>query len=96
MTILHSKYLILLWLLLATGSIAIIALLEWRELNATLREETDILQRVASQRADQHDAHLTNLSAVAIAGSSSRADLFLDVTATILRFYPRITAVDLL
>lgn len=92
----RSKYIILLWLLLAGGIVATIALFEWRSLNAILIHEIDGLQRSASQRADQHDAHLTNLSAVAVASVSSRPDLFLDVAATIQRFYPRITVIDLL
>jgi signal transduction histidine kinase len=58
--------------------------------------EAATLHRLASQRADQHDAHLTNLSAVASAGTAPRHDLFLEVAATIRRFYPRIEAIDLI
>jgi hypothetical protein len=58
----------------------------------TIKSET--LHRLASQRADQHDAHLTSLSAIFVAGGVERQDLLLDVAATIRRFYPRITSVN--
>ncbi|MFY0311876.1 sensor histidine kinase [Leisingera sp. D0M16] len=71
------------------------ALLEHQKLLAELQTEAHSLHRLASQRADQHDAHLTSLSALAVAGEDVRRDLFLDVGASILRFYPRIGAIDL-
>lgn len=45
-----------------------------------------LLHRLASQRADQHDAHLTPLSAIFVAGRTGWQDLGLDVAATIMRF----------
>lgn len=75
--------------------IAATALHERRKLLAEFQSEATILHRLASQRADQHDAHLTSLSALAIADETGRQDLFLDVASTIRRFYPRIEAVDL-
>lgn len=75
--------------------VAATALHERRKLLAEFQGEATILHRLASQRADQHDAHLTSLSALAIAGQTDRQDLFLDVATTIGRFYPRIEAVDL-
>ena len=63
--------------------------------SARLDSESATLQRLASQRAGQHDAHLTALSAIAVAGAGQRNDLFLDVAATISRFYPRIGDVQL-
>lgn len=71
------------------------ALTQRQALLAELQSEATILHRQASQRADQHDAHLTSLSALAVAGAEERPDLFLDVAATIQRFYPRIEAIDL-
>ncbi|MDU8928807.1 ATP-binding protein [Alisedimentitalea sp. MJ-SS2] len=62
---------------------------------ARLDSESAALQRLASQRAGQHDAHLTALSAIAVAGAGQRNDLFLEVAATISRFYPRIDDVQL-
>ncbi|MFS9598844.1 hypothetical protein, partial [Klebsiella variicola] len=53
------------------------------------------LHRVASQRADQHDAHMTALSAIAVASDGRSFDLFLDVASTITRFYPRIDEIQL-
>ncbi|MCD9147591.1 sensor histidine kinase [Pseudophaeobacter flagellatus] len=60
-----------------------------------LEKESAELHRLASLRAGQHDAHLTALSAIAVASAGLRPDLFLDVAATISRFYPRIDEVQL-
>ncbi|MCO4847527.1 MAG: two-component sensor histidine kinase [Yoonia sp.] len=69
------------------------ALFERQSLVNELASQSAILHRLASQRADQHDAHLTSLSAIFVAGGGQRTDLFLDVAATIIRFYPRISSV---
>ncbi len=61
-----------------------------------LTTKSATLHRLASQRADQHDAHLTSLSAIFLAGGVARQDLFLDVGATIMRFYPRIASVNVI
>jgi len=47
------------------------------------------------QGADQHDAHLTSLLALVLAGKVERHNLFLDESATIMRLYPRILAIGL-
>lgn len=60
-----------------------------------LTGESARLHAVASQRVDQHDAHLTALSAIAVAGAEQRPDLFRDVADAIIRFYPRIIRVSL-
>ncbi|MGE0845575.1 MAG: sensor histidine kinase [Flavobacteriaceae bacterium] len=83
------------WALLVAVVLGVYALWEERQLRAQLLNEAAILHRQVSQRADQHDAHLTALSAIAVAGGTVRQDLFLEVAATIGRFYPRIVAVDL-
>lgn len=83
------------WAILIALVIAAVALMERQNLIAELQTEAASLHRLASQRADQHDAHMTALSALAVASAAERPDLFLDVAATILRFYPRIEAVDL-
>ena len=75
-------------LLLAAA--AILAIVQRQALLAELEQESAALHRLASQRADQHDAHLTALSAIAVAAQGARSDLFLDVAATISRFYPRV------
>ncbi len=79
-------------LLVAAGAIAIF---QRQASVAGLEQESAILHRLASQRADQHDAHLTALSAIAVAAQGERRDLFLDVAATIMRFYPRVDEVQL-
>ncbi|MDP0929927.1 ATP-binding protein [Paracoccus onubensis] len=79
-------------LLCAAG---ILAMAERASLVAELEQESIVLHRLASQRADQHDAHMTALSAIAVAADGARDDLFLDVAATISRFYPRIDEVQL-
>lgn len=62
---------------------------------ADLTVESERLHAVASQRVDQHDAHLTALSAIAVAGADPRPDLFREVAGAIMRFYPRITGISL-
>jgi hypothetical protein len=78
-------------LLAATGMLAVV---QRHALVAELEQESVVLHRLASQRADQHDAHLTALSAIAVVTEGARHDLFLDVAATISRFYPRIDEVQ--
>lgn len=70
------------------------AFFERQNLVRELTVKSETLHRLASQRADQHDAHLTSLSAIFVAGGVERQDLLLDVAATITRFYPRITSVN--
>lgn len=79
-------------LLAAAGALAVF---QRHALVAELEQESTVLQRLASQRADQHDAHLTALSAIAVAAGSEQHKLFLDVAETITRFYPRIDEVQL-
>jgi signal transduction histidine kinase len=84
-----------LWCLLMLVACGALAAWQYRALVAELEQESSVLHRLASQRADQHDAHLTALSAIAVAAGAERRDLFLDVAATITRFYPRIDEVQL-
>ncbi|MEV8468978.1 hypothetical protein AB0T83_19740, partial [Fluviibacterium sp. DFM31] len=62
---------------------------------AELTGQSERLHAVVSRRTDQHDAHITALSAVAVAGAAQRPDLFREVAAAVMRFYPRITGVAL-
>jgi signal transduction histidine kinase len=87
--------LIVIGCLLLLAAAAALAFVERNMLVAELEQESNVLHRLVSQRADQHDAHMTALSAVATAGEGERRDLFLDVAATISRFYPRIDEVQL-
>lgn len=94
----HYKQLwryILLWAFMTVLTLGALALLERQSLVRELNAKSAALHQLASQRADQHDAHLTALSAIFVAGGVQRQDLFLDVAATIMRFYPRIVLVDL-
>lgn len=75
-------------------SLSGLASFERQSLVRELTVKSATLHRLASQRADQHDAHLTALSAIFVAGGVDRQDLLLDVAATITRFYPRITSVN--
>jgi len=81
--------------LLLLAAACALGIFQRHALVAELEQEGTALHRLASQRADQHDAHLTALSAVALAEQGARHDLFLDVAATIMRFYPRVDEAQL-
>lgn len=83
-----------LWALVIMLALGGLAYFERQSLIRELTVKSATLHRLASQRADQHDAHLTSLSAIFVAGGVERHDLLLDVAATIKRFYPRITSVN--
>lgn len=87
--------LIIFWLMLVMLTVVGLSAFERWSLQNELVNESEILHRIVSQRADQHDAHLTALSAVASAGEDLRTDLFLNVANTIRRFYPRIVSIQL-
>jgi hypothetical protein len=87
--------LVAVWCLLLLVACAALAAFQHRALVAELEHESTALHALASQRADQHDAHMTALSAVAVAAAKERQGLFLDVAATITRLYPRIDEVQL-
>lgn len=87
--------LIVSWLTVGSAFVLYTARSQRVEIETTLRHESAVLHRLISQRADQHDAHLTGLSALAQAGDPPQADLFLEVAAAVRRFYPRVYAVDL-
>jgi len=84
----------LLWALAVILALSGLAFFERQNLVRELTVKSATLHRLASQRADQHDAHLTSLSAIFVAGGVERQDLLMDVAATITRFYPRITSVN--
>ena len=74
------------WLVLLLAGFLLTAMFERNRLASEFDTEATILHRLLSQRADQHDAHLTALSAVASADGGNQPCLFLDVSATISRF----------
>lgn len=80
-------------------ALVVIGLASWRyHAHAqNLEKESVLLQRLASQRAGQHDAHLTALAAVVqTTADQRRHELFQDVAHSILAFYPSIDAIELL
>ncbi|MDU8911785.1 sensor histidine kinase [Aestuariicoccus sp. MJ-SS9] len=83
------------WLLLSGLALAALAGGERSARLTELTAESERLHAVASQRVDQHDAHLTALSAIAVAGAEQRPDLFREVAGAIMRFYPRIIGISL-
>lgn len=86
---------LVLWVALVCTGSAVMALWNYRALQTQFMEESSALHRTLSQRADQHDAHLTALSAVALAPQDTGHALFRDVADTIVRFYPRISDIAL-
>ncbi|AMD61356.1 ATPase [Agrobacterium tumefaciens] len=87
--------LFLVWALLMAAVVSALAAYQYVSLLGELARQSDALQAEASRRADQHDAHVTALSAVAQAQQGADYRLLLDVAAPILQFYPRIDEVQL-
>ncbi len=83
------------WLLLCAGFE--LATLSWQRSihQEDLEGESRTLINLLSQRVDQHDAHLTSLSALSQVSDRPDQALFLEVAAAIQRFYPRVSAIDL-
>ncbi len=82
------------WLLLVAAFGVYSAESHRRALELEVSESGRALQRAISQRVAQHDAHLTSLSALGLAQAQPSEDFDL-VAGSILRFYPRIVAIDL-
>ncbi|MEX0303655.1 MAG: sensor histidine kinase [Leisingera sp.] len=87
--------LLLLWVFILGLALSGLAAMQRSAQLGELERESAELLRIASQRAGQHYAHLTALSAIAVASGGQRPDLFLEVAAAISRFYPRITGMQL-
>nr|WP_298097413.1 ATP-binding protein [uncultured Shinella sp.] len=82
------------WLLLLIAFGLMSAASHKQALEQEVSESGRALQRAISQRVAQHDAHLTSLSALGLAQTQPSEDFDL-VARSILRFYPRIVAIDL-
>jgi two-component system sensor kinase FixL len=82
------------WLLLLAAFGLYSAMSHQQALKQEVSESGRALQRAISQRVAQHDAHLTSLSALGLAQAQPSQDFDL-VAKSILRFYPRIEAIDL-
>lgn len=63
---------------------------------ADFKNKAFSLHRLVSQRADQHDAHLTGLSTLASANDTPLYEVMDSLVETIGNFYSRITHVDLI
>lgn len=87
--------LLLLWAVLLLAAAAGQAAWQYRTLLSGLDKESGLLLRLVAQRASQHDAHLTALSAIAAAGHDGNDALFREVAASIMHFYPRIDEIRL-
>lgn len=61
---------------------------------AELNETGFLLHRLISQRVAQHDAHMTTLASLILASESMQPQLLRQVSESILRFYPRIKAIQ--
>lgn len=84
---------ILVWLLVTAVASALFGVFNLSRLGEAFDAEARTLHRVISQRADQHDALLTSLAAVA--GNAEAGDSSMrPVSEAMLRFYPRIEAID--
>ncbi len=86
---------IFVWGLLLCAGAAALAAWQYRALVGELEQESAQLHKLASQRAGQHDAHLTALSAIVVATEAHERSLFLEVAQTITNFYPRIDEIQL-
>ena len=82
------------WFLLLVAFGLMSAASHKQALEQEVSESGRALQRAISQRVAQHDAHLTSLSALGLAQAQPSKDFDL-VARSILRFYPRIVAIDL-
>lgn len=78
-------------LALAIGAVG--ALLAW-EKRQDLLAFGRMVHRQLSQRVEQHDAHLTSLSALAQAAAPVPEDAIRQVSASIRQFYPRISGIE--
>ena len=83
-----------LWCVLSAVATAYLFQHQRRSIIDTLQNQSISAHRLISQRADQHDAHLTNLSALAQAINESNKELFYQVSGAIQTFYPRIRNID--
>ncbi|WP_171053954.1 sensor histidine kinase [Arenibacterium halophilum] len=84
------------WAFVCAMALGILASFEHNSRMGELKKESERLHLVASQRVNQHDAHLTALSAIAVAGGEQLPDLFREVSGAIMRFYPRIIGIALI
>ncbi|WP_415237189.1 sensor histidine kinase [Sneathiella sp.] len=90
------KLIIVGWFLFATLLMALLTSMNFAGLKEEFNTKAGAIHRLISQRADQHDAHLTGLSALASANEKPLKDMMLNLSETIRKFYSRIEYVDLI
>ncbi len=83
------------WLAVMAAFLAVSAKLARDSAGAEVEATARGLTRMIAQRVAQHDAHLTALVALVQAASPPPEAAIRQVGASILRFYPRITQIDL-
>ena len=82
------------WVALALVTAAAVAAYNHGRIADTFEAEARTLYRILSQGANQHEAHLTGLAAILATPEPSTATLRA-VAEALLRFYPRIAAIDM-
>jgi len=91
----NTRALLVIWIAFSIAYAVSLVLIQRIKISNELELQSSALTNQASQRADQHDAHLTGLAALAISEQEPNSALFLEVVASINQFYPRVMAVDL-
>lgn len=87
--------LLCLWLVLVMVYVAVTVRSGMQQANRELESAGVTMHRVISQLTAQHDAHLTNLSALIQSATPLPVEAIRQVSYNILKFYPRISGVDL-
>ena len=94
-TMFGRGFLVALWFLICVVATTGAGYWRWSMLAAEHAQAGATAHRIISQRADQHDAHVTGLSALALATQPPPVEALRQVAASIMQFYPRIVAIDL-
>lgn len=84
------------WLLIVLVFVAYSARQSINQARDEVRQTGTALHRVLSQRAAQHDAHLTSLNALILSANPPPVDALRQVSRNIIRFYPRISIIDVM
>lgn len=84
------------WLLMIVAFVTVSALQGINQAHDEVKQTGTSLHRVLSQRAAQHDAHLTSLNALILSANPPPIDALRQVSRNIIRFYPRISLIDVM
>ncbi|MBX9758970.1 MAG: hypothetical protein K2Y29_09355 [Beijerinckiaceae bacterium] len=83
----------LVWIVLALAASCSTGAMNYLRLSGSFDADARTLHRILSQRADQHDAHLTSLAAL-LASPDESFKTLRAVSDAVMRFYPRIKAIE--